>query len=276
MSWFDDVNSIRFIMTTQNNTGHSIMSGYLQPAFLICAGVLLITASTISATVKFMGIYLVKEPIPLKKSLSQLDNAILLPYKVAAKQKIENPDIVETLGTEDYIQWVLEDTSVPQASNVRFCSLFITYYPIPDVVPHRPEECYIGGGFQQKNSEQVTFTINKGGSKKQVASRYLVFNGTEPGPLAHETTFQVFYTFSINGEYTGGRGDARFKVMMKNLTGKFSYFSKVEWKFYNKGFAQPTYPNEQEALAASEKLLTVILPVLEKEHWPSLGQVAGL
>ncbi len=263
-------------MTTQNNTGRTIIGNYLQPAFLICAGVLLITASTISATVKLMGIYLVKEPIPLKKPLSQLDNAVLSPYKVAAKQKIDNPDVVETLGTEDYIQWTLEDTSVPQASSTRFCSLFITYYPIPDVVPHRPEECYTGGGFEQKSSEQVTFTINKNGNKKQVNSRYLIFTGTEPGPLAHETTFTVFYTFSINGEYTGGRGDARFKVMMKNLTGKFSYFSKVEWKFYNNGFGRTIYPNEQEALAASEKLLAVILPILEKEHWPSPGQEAGL
>jgi hypothetical protein len=29
------------------------------------------------------------------------------------------------------------------------------------------------------------------------------------------------------------------------------------------------YPNKQTVLAASEKLLAAILPILEKEHWPS-------
>ncbi|MCJ7729861.1 MAG: RNA binding protein fox-1 homolog [Sedimentisphaerales bacterium] len=76
------------------------------------------------------------------------------------------------------------------------------------------------------------------------------------------------YTFSVNGEYAAGREDARL-VLNKNLFGKFSYFSKVEWKFYNSRFGRVTYPNKQEALAASEKLLAVILPVLEREHWPS-------
>jgi hypothetical protein len=27
-------------------------------------------------------------------------------------------------------------------------------------------------------------------------------------------------------------------------------------------------PSEEQAVAASEKLLTVILPILEQEHWP--------
>jgi hypothetical protein len=53
------------------------------------------------------------------------------------------------------------------------------------------------------------------------------------------------------------------------MFGKYSYFSKVEWKFYNIKFGSSTYPDKQEASAASEKLLGVILPILEKDHWPS-------
>ncbi|MBE3143177.1 MAG: hypothetical protein IMZ61_04535, partial [Planctomycetes bacterium] len=70
-----------------------------------------------------------------------------------------------------------------------------------------------------------------------------------------------------NGKY-GDRDDVR-KTLNRNLFGKFSYFSKVEWKFFNRTPGRITYPNKQEALAASEKLLTFILPVLEKEHWPN-------
>ena len=257
-------------MTAAKDIKLIIKANYLQPAFLICAGVLLITASTMSITIKRLGIYLNKEPIPLKKPLSQMDSFNLAPYKVVRKDRIENKDVLETLGTEEYIQWELEDTSAPETSNTRFCSLFITYYPLPDVVPHRPEECYVGSGNRQTSSEGVTFEINTGGRQRKVGASYLAFSsGTEPDQFAGEKTFGVSYFFSVNGKYLGGRNDARFNVLMKNLFGKFSYFSKVEWKFYNSRFGRLTYANKQEAMAASEKLLSVILPVLEKEHWPN-------
>ena len=44
------------------------------------------------------GIYLKKEPLPLKKSLSDLDKSNLAPYKVIEKSKIENQDILNTLA----------------------------------------------------------------------------------------------------------------------------------------------------------------------------------
>ncbi|MCJ7729860.1 MAG: hypothetical protein MUO27_08310 [Sedimentisphaerales bacterium] len=117
----------------------TIRANYLQPAFLICAGVLTITASAMSVTVKLAGIYLKKELLPLKKPLTQMDSSNLAPYKVVEKGDIKNPDVLETLGTEDYIQWNLEDTSAPADSAARFCMLFITYYALPDKVPHVPE-----------------------------------------------------------------------------------------------------------------------------------------
>lgn len=245
-----------------------IKANYLRPAFLICAGVLAIAAAAMSIAVKLSGIYLTKEALPLKKPLTELDVSKLAPYKVVAKTQIENPDVLETLGTEDYIQWALEDTSVNTDSDARFCTLFITYYGLPDKVPHVPEECYIGGGFRQITSETVALEINKGGSQRPVSVRYLVFATTTPDILASETTFPVFYTFSVNGEYAAGREDTRL-ILNKNLFSKFSYFSKVEWKFYNNRSGQMVYPNKQTALAASEKLLAVVLPVLEKDHWPN-------
>jgi hypothetical protein len=54
----------------------------------------------------------------------------------------------------------------------------------------------------------------------------------------------------------------------KNLFGKHSYFSKVELKFFNTRFGTRIYPAKKEAIAASQKLLSTLLPVLEKEYWP--------
>jgi hypothetical protein len=259
-------------MTTRKNITEITKVNYLQPAFLICVCLLATTAGVMSATIKMAGIYLKKEPLPLKKTLSDLDKSNLGPYKVVAKSKIENQDVLNTLGTEDYIQWTLEDTNEPEGSATRFCTLFITYYATPDKVPHVPEECYIGGGFERVSSDEVAIKIDSTPSgaagQQQVSARYLVFGRTNPDPLVGKATFSVLYIFSVNGQYAGSREDTRL-ILNKNLFGKFSYFSKVEWKFYNGNFGRLIYPNRPQTISASEKLLKVILPVLEKEHWPS-------
>jgi hypothetical protein len=254
-------------MTTRKNITETIKANYLQPAFLICAGLLAITAGGMSVAIKMAGIYTKKEPLLLKKSLSGLDKSNLTPYKVVEKSKIENQDILNTLGTEDYIQWTLEDTGAPTESKTRFCTLFITYYSLPDIVPHRPEECYIGGGLQGIKFETVTLKAIQGVYEREIKARYLVFADTKAELSFGETSFPILYTFNANGKY-GDRDDVR-KALNRNLFGKFSYFSKVEWKFYNIASGRTIYPNKQEAIAASEKLVSVILPVLEKEHWPS-------
>ncbi len=254
-------------MTTTKNIPETIKANYLQPAFLICVGLLAVSAGAMSAAVKMAGIYLKKEPLPLKKALSDLDKSNLAPYKVVLKSKIDNQDTLNTLGTEDYIQWTLEDTSAPAESKSRFCTLFITYYSLPDIVPHRPEECYIGGGLQGIKFETIALRIVQGVKEQEVKTRYLVFADTKSNASLDETSFPVLYTFNSNGKY-GDRDDVR-KTLNKNLFGKFSYFSKIEWKFYNVTSGRTVYPNKQEALGASTKLMTIILPVLEQEYWPS-------
>jgi hypothetical protein len=248
--------------------GQTIKANYLQPAFLICVSVLAVSAGAMSMAIKLSGIYLTKEPLALKNPLSQMDTPKLAPYKVVNKQQISNQDVLDTLGTEDYLQWTLEDKSAPADSAARFCSLFITYYELPDRVPHVPEACYTGGGFQQKTSETISLNIHRNNDLQQIAIRHLEFTGSTNDVLNGASNFPVFYLFSVNGEYTTGRQDTRL-ILNKNLFRKFSYFSKVEWKFYNNKPGSLAYPDKQEALAASEKLLEVLLPVLEKDHWPS-------
>ncbi len=276
MSWFGAANpgarKSLTVMVTEKNTGQTLRVNYLQPAFLVCAVVVALSAGAVSAAVKLSGIYMKKEPLALKTPLDRVDSSKLIPYKVVAKQEIENADMLETLGTEDYIQWTLENTSAPADSKTRFCTLFITYYGLPDKVPHVPEECYIGGGLRQISSEAVTLTIKPGErgtvNERQIPARNLVFAVTTSNTWGSETTFPIFYAFGVNGEYAGGRSDGRL-MLNRHLFRKISYFSQVEWKVYNSSFGRVIYPDKREAIAASEKLLAVILPILEKEHWPS-------
>jgi hypothetical protein len=237
---------------------------YLQPAFLICVLVLAVAGAGMSVTMKKLGVVFQKEPLPLKKSLEDLDENGLMPYKVVSKQKIEDPDTLKALGTEDYIQWILEDTEQAADSPMKECLLFVTYYQLPDRVPHVPEECWTGGGYQKLGSEAVTLEINNGrGFVANVLAKYLVFAPKKSDLWQAGEKIPNLYFFKVNGQYAGGRQEARI-ALNKNLFGKNSYFSKVELVFNR----SPVAPNKEQAIAASEKLLSVILPILEHEHWP--------
>jgi len=231
---------------------------YLQPAFLICVVVLAIAGGT-SRKLRVVK----KEFLPLKKSFDALDEERLATYKVVQKLKIENEDILKELGTQDYIQWVLEDASAPADSVVRRLMLFITYYGRPDRVPHVPEECYTGGGFQILAKDAVIFRIKNAGFERKIEGEYRLFGSVKADFWQRLIEFPVLYFFNVSGEYAGSRGKARF-ALNKNIFRKYTYFSKVELVF-NQALAAPS---KQEAVEASEKVLGVILPVLEKDHWP--------
>lgn len=240
------------------------MRVYLQPAFLICAAVLATAGAGMSIAIKTLGIYLKKEPLPLKKSLDLLTDANQLgPYKILSKGKIENEDVLKQLGTDDYIQWVLDDTEMAPESLVRRFMLFVTYYERPDRVPHVPEECWTGAGYQRVATDRVTFRINVPGLPSEIRGKYLVFGSKKTDFLQSGATFPILYLFKVNGEYAGSRDEVRI-ALNKNLFGKYSYFSKIELVF-NQTLAAP---GKQEAVEACGKALGVILPVLEKDHWP--------
>jgi hypothetical protein len=240
------------------------MKSCFQPAFLICAAVLAIAGIGMSAGMESLGLYLKKAPVPLRKSLDLLDENGLFPYIIEPqnKLKIENQEIVKELGTQDYIQWIVEDTNAPIDSPVRKCFLFITYYSSGDKVPHVPEECYAGAGFQRVTRTSVKLNTVKAAQRK-ISAQYLVFGDKSNGIWANRGDFPVVYFFRVNGEYAGSREEARI-ALNKNLFRKFSYFSKIELAFNQSAEA----PDKEEALKACESLLNVILPILEKEYWP--------
>lgn len=250
----------------------TFIQNYTQPSFLICFLVLAVAAGVMSVAVKTFGLYLKKEPLPIRKSLDLLDEKGLGPYKVLDKAKIQNSEIVDSLGTEEYIKWLLEDTQADKASAVRKCLLFITYYDLPDRVPHVPEECYSGSGHQQILSKGIEVNVNKGDHTEKVPCRYLVFSRISNNPWESDSEFPVMYVFSVNNVYANTRNQAR-TILNKNIFGKHSYFCKIEWNYFNNELGSYSYPEEEEASQASKKLLDVILPILEKEHLPLPQQV---
>ena len=246
-----------------------IIREYFQPAFLICVSVLAISAIAMPIVINSVGVYLEKDPLPMRKSLDLLAGDSLGTYNIT-KGKIENKEIVEALGTEDYIQWTLEDTSVEQNSPLRYCTLFITYYDRPDRVPHVPEECYTGGGYQKIGTDTFSASYKQGEITKEIPVRYVIFDSTNKSLWENETKFSVTYFFSVNGVYCNSREDARFAIN-RNVFNKQLYFSKVEWKFFGKDrFGTAIFPKRELLQSGSEKLLGIIVPLLEDEYWPQV------
>lgn len=244
----------------------SLPRTYLQPAFLVCAGILALTAATKSVVIEKLGFHFVKLPIPLKKPFSEMDEKRLEPYKVVNKQKITNRDVVESLGTEEYLQWTIEDPDVAENSPVRYCSLFVTYYTgNPDMVPHVPDECYTGGGNRLISAKTLSAAV--AGRTKPVDFQYLLFGYTDKKGMGNEIEFSVQYLFRANNIYAGNRTETR-TILGSNFFGKYSYFCKVEWKFFGQSYGSLTYPNQEDTVKATEKMLSRTLPILEEDHWP--------
>ena len=75
------------------------IKSFIEPSFLVCAIILAAAGISKSVVIQKLGIQLIKLPIPLKKPLELLDETELEGYKVVNKVKIDNKDVLESLGT---------------------------------------------------------------------------------------------------------------------------------------------------------------------------------
>ncbi|MHC4551387.1 MAG: hypothetical protein ACYSUT_01280 [Planctomycetota bacterium] len=242
----------------------NIKMHYLKASFLVCALILLTAAGSKEVIIKALDLQMVKERIDLQTPLDALDETSLAPYQVLNKSKIDGATL-ESLGTEEYLQWFLEDEDAAPTSPTRYCSLFITYYTgTPDMVPHVPDECYVGGGNEFKSKQ--TLSLNLPGEKK-IDFQSIRFTKTSQNTMQGNSEFTVQYFFHANGKYCSGRTETR-NLLGQNWFSKYSYFCKVEWKFFGRDSFGDTYPDKEQTLAASEKLLAVLLSELEANHWP--------
>jgi hypothetical protein len=252
---------------------NGFLKHYAQPAFLLCVALLAFAAGGMSWVKYYFSLWLEKEPIELRKSFDDMDESKLAPFIVKDKTKIQSNDIIDSLGTKDYLEWVLVDSQAEKNSPVGSLLLFITYYGKADSVPHVPEECYTGGGYRKVSSVPITFELTDDGSEnpgRSIPGRYVVFKKAGSEEWSDSQTFPVLYLFNVNRTYTNTRNEARF-ILGRNLRSKHSYFTKVEMVFNRTD--KP--PDQKAAMAVCNKLLSVLLPVLEQNHWPDKDDLTG-
>jgi hypothetical protein len=252
-------------MDTTKST-RSLRQGLCQPAFLACALVLGVAVLGMSAIERSLGMVLTKTPLPPQQSLQTLDDHVFAPYEVVDRYTIDDPELQASLGTDEYLQWVLRHPQLSPSDPAYECLLFVTYYAKPDRVPHVPEECYLGSGYQRLATERSTFQLPSGAGERDIAGRTLVFTRAKDSAWRSGARVPVVYLFKVNGSYAAGRDEARV-ALNSNLFGKTSYFSKVELVF-NRSRSSETLDSDQTQ-AAAQAVLATVLPVLEQDYWPA-------
>ena len=228
-----------------------------QVPFLICCGLLLATALLLQATVQAKGWRVLKDPLPLRQLLSDPPK-ILGPFELV--EVVELPEeIIESLGTKDYVQATYRDTRMPEDRPAAFVQLFVTYYTgIPDSVPHVPERCYTGGGHTKIKEGPVAVEVKNLPDNPQgkVDVKAVTFERIANGMVINTTPS---YYFACNGTRT--LSPLKVRTILKNPTDKYCYYAKIEVNF-------SAVHDREKSIAKAKEFLQYAAPVMENEYLP--------
>ena len=241
------------------------------PRFFVCLALLLSAALGMQIAAGVLEGYFRKLPLPLKRPLHRLDVLRLAPEYVMYQVQPNpiSPEMIENLGTEEYLQWNLTDTRVDPQDTTALARLFITYDTGGlTMVPHRPQECMSAGGMILKNEQVAEVTVaDSHGRSYAIPIDVLEFE-VPPRELqliptgGNDARMFVAYFFYTNGQYVTSRTQVRNAIT--NFTDKYAYFSKIELSFSDE---QLRSADREQTLAATQRLLGKIMPILWDDHY---------
>ncbi|MCG3125694.1 MAG: hypothetical protein CHACPFDD_00519 [Phycisphaerae bacterium] len=237
--------------------------------YYVCVGVLLVCALTMQTVAQLLGNHFRKAAVPLKRPLAAMDRYKLAPeYTLHIEPPAALPEeMIEWLGTREYLSWRVVDTRHDRADAVNTAHLFITYYTgKPDMVPHVPDECYLAGGYDCLSAETIEVPVPEvGAPRDRVGVRLLGFvpsGATLRGQNPHDAATHVMYFFLCNGRYAVTRDEVR--LIQANLFDKYAYYAKIEIRFTD--YSMRRQADRQASAEAVGPLLRKILPLLLKDH----------
>ena len=221
------------------------------------------TAIGLPAVSRHMRVALAKAAAPLRSPLAKLDKNALGPYRFVSANVLDAA-VVDALGTTEYIDWILEDTShTNRSSPLRYARLHVTYYTgQPDAVPHTPDVCMVGAGYEIVRSGNTAVRVSTLAGSPEVPVRMVTF---VKSAIFGADELPIVYTFHCNGKFAATR--ERVRTAVNNPLDEYAYYSKIEVGF-GWNMARPHFPSQDEALAATAKLFSYVLPLLLENHWP--------
>lgn len=133
----------------------------LRAPLVAALALLLASAGGMTAGIRAFNIYLAKLPIhaPEGRTLSNLPNETAHWIKYG-NDRVESADVVETLGTSNYVSRLYVEKEPKDPAHPRMIDLHLAYYTgMIDTVPHVPDRCFIGGGMTQ-GTDPVYLALN--------------------------------------------------------------------------------------------------------------------
>lgn len=132
------------------DSGKLTPASFLKPGILVAAGVLLFSAISMQAAIAGLGIHLKKMPIqaPDGRQVSAIPKETESWIQVGTDE-VMSAEMLEELGTKNYLNRVYRQKEVAPGKTPRHVTLHLAYYTgMIDTVPHVPERCMTGAGFQ--------------------------------------------------------------------------------------------------------------------------------
>lgn len=237
--------------------------------YYVALVVLLASALGMQGLAQFFAAHFQKEGLPLRKPLRALDVSKLAPeyalYPIQPKPLSD--ELIESLGTDEYLNWRLIDTTREPQDTDRAVNLFVTYYTNqPEMVPHNPRNCQQAAGWSLETEEEMSVTIQNG-QGKDVTIPVAVLGFVPPTTALGQASNQkltVLYFFYANGKYmTSG---PEVKLATSNLFDRYAYYSKIELSFTNERGNRPA--DRETSKAAAGRFLRKFMPILWADHYP--------
>ncbi|NQU75255.1 MAG: hypothetical protein HQ546_02935 [Planctomycetes bacterium] len=257
--------------------------------FVIVMAILLPAAAGWNAAINHLGIVLAKAKVPLLSSLEELPSSFGTRFTLA--EAIHWPeegiyhgkatltdDVVETLGTKDFISWFYKDNIKSKERSLAYIRVHVAYYTgLLDAVPHVPDACMLAGGAQKAGESVVTWRLPDLPAQwrnwQQVDVRRSAF--TRRTARSGQVDSLVYYVFSVNGAAANSREQVR--TMLADPRDKYCYYAKVELEAnrfgLRNGYAKALTVAEQDEMcqaffAASAKAIF--------EHFPSQEYIKNI
>ncbi|MEO1235375.1 MAG: exosortase/archaeosortase family protein [Planctomycetota bacterium] len=245
----------------------------------IVAGLLATAAAGQHSVLSWQELVLHKEQVPLRHKFlttMPLDKGT---YRFV-RDDVLAPEIVDELGTEDYLSRWYEDTRFAPNEPGRMVRLHVAYYTgLVDTVPHVPDRCFVAGGVRHKGLysqvialDPYTFTDNPEGPGVE-ATADIAPPGEAPfgpgtrvklpgrdietvrftyGPPDRDNADQhVSYFFAANGKFLASPNEVRLEGF--DIRDRYSYYCKIEVQIV--GEADP-----QRVAERTTDLLNTFLP----------------
>lgn len=247
-----------------------------QLRFAVVALVLAASAAGMQALARMMQGYFTKLPISLKKPFSEFDKYQLGPEFSRHPDTDRLPplseDMVASLGTSEYATWILTDNDRGDSPLGR-ATVFVTYYTgKPDMVPHVPDECMRSGGWDRVwGPKHVKVSVpGAGAPDDKVEVRVQTFQEQssmlQTGKATRQST--VGYFFHTNGRFATTREQVRLSQM--NLRDRYAYYAKIQVDIVH--LPRADGDDRLDEIAAIERVLRKILPILVRDHLPEWPQ----